>query len=174
MAKAEYSVDNIGHYGLAFDYYTHFTSPIRRYPDMMVHRLLQSYLNNGKSADKTKYADKCKHSSDRERLAAFAERASTKYKMVEFMQDKVGEEFEGVISGLTEWGIYVELIENKVEGMISIKDLDDDFYVFDEKNYCIIGYNTKRRFQLGDELKIIVAAANLQKKQLDFMLVENE
>ena len=170
MAKAIYSTQNIGHYGLAFDYYTHFTSPIRRYPDMMVHRLLQRYLDGGNSVDAKEYEEKCEHSSSREQLAANAERASIKYKQVEFMSDKLGQIFEGVISGITEWGIYVELVENKCEGMIPIRDLDDDFYTMDEKNYCLIGRRFHKKYQLGDEISVIVAKANLDRKQLDFVL----
>lgn len=172
MAKAIYSTTNIGHYGLAFEYYTHFTSPIRRYPDMMVHRLLTRYLDGGRSVSKQLYENKCKHSSDMEQLAASAERASIKYKQVEFMSDKLGQVFDAVISGITEWGLYAEINDNKCEGMIPIRDLDDDFYEFDEKNYCLIGRRNKRRFQLGDALKIKVARANLERKQLDFALVE--
>ncbi len=172
MAKAEYTTENIGHYGLSFEYYTHFTSPIRRYPDVMVHRLLQSYLNGEASKPKAKYEELCKHSSDREQMAANAERQSTKYKQVEFMKDKLGKEFEGVISGVTEWGIYVEISEYKIEGMIRIKDITDDHYFFDEENFCLIGRLYKRKFQLGDKLNVIVEAANLEKKQLDFLLVD--
>jgi ribonuclease R len=170
MAKAAYSTRNIGHYGLSFPFYTHFTSPIRRYPDVMVHRLLERYLDGGKSVNAQKYEDMCKHSSDMENKAANAERSSIKYKQVEFMQDKIGEEFPGVISGVTDWGIYVEL-ENKCEGMVSVNTLDDDFYIFDEKNYCLVGRHTHRIFQLGDEVKVEIAKANLEKKQLDFRLV---
>ena len=172
MAKAEYTTENIGHYGLAFDYYTHFTSPIRRYPDVMVHRLLQAYLDNESSKNKVKYDELCKHSSEQERMAAQAERQSVKYKQVEFMQDKVGKEFEGVISGVTEWGIYVELKEYKTEGMVRIKDITDDHYHFDEENFCIVGRLYKRKFQLGDNVNILVHKANLEKNQLDFMLVD--
>lgn len=172
MAKAVYSTANIGHYGLAFPYYTHFTSPIRRYPDMMVHRLLTRYLDGGRSVNKTHYEDKCKHSSDMEQLAASAERASIKYKQVEFMSDKLGMEFDAVISGITEWGLYAEINENKCEGMIPIRDLDDDYYEFDEKNYCLRGRHKKREYRLGDPVKIKVARANLERKQLDFALVE--
>ena len=170
MAKAVYSTDNIGHYGLAFDYYTHFTSPIRRYPDMMVHRMLERYLSGGKSVEKELYEERCEHSSEMEQLASNAERASIKYKQVEFMSDKLGMVFDGIISGVTEWGIYVELNENKCEGMISVRDLDNDFYIFDDKNYCIVGRRTNRKFQLGDEITVRVAKANLAKKQLDFVL----
>lgn len=172
MAKAVYSTVNIGHYGLAFEYYTHFTSPIRRYPDMMVHRLLTRYLNGGRSVSKQLYEGKCKHSSDMEQLAASAERASIKYKQVEYMSDKLGQVFDAVISGITEWGLYAEINENKCEGMIPIRDLDDDYYEFDEKNYCLRGRRNKRTYSLGDPLKIKVARANLERKQLDFALVE--
>ncbi len=173
MAKAEYSTRNIGHYGLSFDYYTHFTSPIRRYPDMMVHRLLQRYIDGGKSADAKKYEDLCKHSSDMENRSANAERSSIKYKQVEFMSGKIGQVFDGVISGVTEWGLYVELVENKCEGMVPLRELDDDFYIFDEKNYCIIGKRTAKKFQLGDEVKVEIVRANLLKRQLDFMFVKS-
>lgn len=173
MAKAVYSTRNIGHYGLSFEYYTHFTSPIRRYPDVMVHRLLEHYLDGGKSANAVKYEDMCKHSSDMENKAANAERSSIKYKQVEFMQDKIGQEFMGVISGVTDWGIYVEL-ENKCEGMVSVNSLDDDFYIFDEKNYCLIGRHAHRKYQLGDEVKVEITRANLEKKQLDFRLVKDK
>lgn len=172
MAKAIYSTVNIGHYGLAFEYYTHFTSPIRRYPDMMVHRLLTRYLDGGRSVSKQIYESKCDHSSDMEQLAANAERASIKYKQVEYMSDKLGQVFDAVISGITEWGIYAEINENKCEGMIPIRDLDDDFYEFDEKNYCLRGRRNKRTYSLGSPLKIKVARANLERKQLDFALVE--
>lgn len=170
MAKAVYTTDNIGHYGLAFDYYTHFTSPIRRYPDMMVHRLLAHYLAGGKSADKTVYEALCEHSSDMEVRAAEAERASIKYKMVEFMLDKLGEEFDGSISGVTEWGIYVELKETHIEGMVSLRDLDDDYYEFDAEAYCVRGITHGRTFSLGDEVRIRVLRADLARKQLDFQL----
>ncbi|MBD8387946.1 ribonuclease R [Dysgonomonas sp. BGC7] len=173
MAKAIYSTVNIGHYGLAFEYYTHFTSPIRRYPDMMVHRLLTRYLDGGRSVSKQLYEDKCEHSSNMEQLAASAERASIKYKQVEYMSDKLGQVFDAVISGITEWGLYAEINENKCEGMIPIRDLDDDFYEFDEKNYCLRGRRNKRTYSLGDSLKIKVARANLERKQLDFALVED-
>lgn len=172
MAKAIYSTVNIGHYGLAFEYYTHFTSPIRRYPDMMVHRLLTRYMDGGRSVSKQLYESKCEHSSEMEQLAANAERASIKYKQVEYMSDKLGQVFDAVISGITEWGLYAEINENKCEGMIPIRDLDDDFYEFDEKNYCLRGRRNKRTYSLGDPLKIKVARANLERKQLDFALVE--
>lgn len=173
MAKAIYSTVNIGHYGLAFEYYTHFTSPIRRYPDMMVHRLLTRYLEGGRSVSKQLYESKCEHSSEMEQLAASAERASIKYKQVEYMSDKLGQVFDAVISGITEWGLYAEINENKCEGMIPIRDLDDDFYEFDEKNYCLRGRRNKRTYSLGDPLKIKVARANLERKQLDFALIED-
>lgn len=173
MQKARYSVHNIGHYGLAFDYYTHFTSPIRRYPDLLVHRLLTKYLDeDGRSVNELKYEEYCEHSSDMEQIAANAERASIKYKQVEFMSERVGNEYEGVISGVTEWGLYVEINENKCEGMIPIRDLDDDYYEFDEKNYCLRGRRKHGTYSLGDEITIRVARANLEKKQLDFALVE--
>ena len=172
MAKAEYSTENIGHYGLAFEYYTHFTSPIRRYPDMMVHRLLDRYAEGGKSADKNEYEEYCKHCSEMEQLAATAERASIKYKQVEYMQDKVGKTFAGVVSGIQEWGNYVEHNENKCEGMIPIRDLDDDYYSFDEKNYCLIGRKTHKTYQLGDEVVVRVKKTNLDKKQMDFEMLE--
>lgn len=171
MAKAVYSTDNIGHYGLAFDYYTHFTSPIRRYPDMMVHRLLAHYLAGGKSEDKEYYEKLSEHSSDMEARAAEAERASIKYKMVEFMLDKIDREFDGHISGITEWGLYVELEDTKIEGMVSLRDMTDDFYVFDKETYSVTGREHRRTFTLGDEVRIRVARADLARKQLDFELV---
>lgn len=171
MARAVYSTDNIGHYGLAFKHYTHFTSPIRRYPDMMVHRLLTSYLAGEEPANKELTEKLCEHSSKMERLAAEAERASVKYKQVEYMSDKLGKPFEGVISGVTEWGIYVEIIENQCEGMISIRELGDDFYEYDEENYCIRGRTTGRVYTLGDRVTVEVVRADLQKKQLDYRFV---
>jgi len=170
MAKAIYSTKNVGHYGLAFDYYTHFTSPIRRYPDMMVHRLLTRYLANGRSVNTEEWEQYCEHSSDMEQLAAKAERESIKYKQVEFMSERIGQIYNGIISGVTEWGIYVELIENKCEGMIPIRNLDDDYYIFDEKNYCLVGRHHQKRYCLGDEIKIKVVKANLDRKELDFAL----
>lgn len=171
MQKARYSTHNIGHYGLAFDYYTHFTSPIRRYPDQMVHRLLTKYMAGGRTVSQLKYEDLCEHSSEMEQIAANAERASVKYKQVEFMSDRLGQTFDGVISGVTEWGLYVELNENKCEGMIPVRDLDDDYYEFDEKNYCLRGRRTHRVYSLGDAITVKVARANLEKKQLDFAMV---
>ena len=171
MQKARYSTHNIGHYGLAFDYYTHFTSPIRRFPDMMVHRLVTKYLDGGRSVSESKYEDLCDHSSNMEQIAANAERASIKYKQVEFMSERVGQTYDGVISGVTEWGLYVELNENKCEGMIPMRDLDDDYYEFDEKNYCLRGRRKNHIYSLGDAITVKVARANLEKKQLDFALV---
>jgi ribonuclease R len=171
MAKAVYSTHNIGHYGLAFQHYSHFTSPIRRYPDLMVHRLLERYLANGKSVNAEQYEEMCKHCSDMEQLSASAERASIKYKQVEFMSDKIGQSFDGVISGVTEWGFYVEINANKCEGMVPMRDLDDDYYEFDQKNYCLIGRKNKRVYRLGSPVTIQVARANLERKQLDFALL---
>lgn len=168
MSKAIYSTKNVGHYGLAFDYYTHFTSPIRRYPDMMVHRLLEHYLAGGKSANQGELEEECKHCSQMEQVASNAERDSIKYKQVEFMSDKIGKVYDGVISGITEWGLYVEINENKCEGMIPIRELDDDFYELDEKNYRLVGRRTKREYRLGQPVSIQVARANLDRKQLDF------
>lgn len=172
MQKARYSIYNIGHYGLAFDFYTHFTSPIRRYPDLMVHRLLTRYLAGGRTAQADKYEELCEHSSAMEQTAASAERASIKYKQVEFMSERIGNVYDGVISGVTEWGLYVEVNENKCEGMVSMRDLGNDYYEFDEKNYCLIGRRHHRKFSLGDPVKIKVARANLEKKQLDFILAD--
>lgn len=171
MSKAKYSTDNIGHYGLAFDYYSHFTSPIRRYPDVMVHRLLQYYLDGGKSVSEEVYEEKCVHSSTMEGLASNAERDSIKYMQVKYMQDHQDQEFIGVISGVTEWGIYVEIIENKCEGMVRIREIKDDYYTFDEKQYALVGEISKSILQLGDEVVVKVKNADLVKKQLDFHFV---
>lgn len=171
MSKAIYTTDNIGHYGLAFDYYSHFTSPIRRYPDVMVHRLLQHYLDGGKTANAEAYEQKCKHSSDMEYLATSAERDSTKYMQIKFMQDHKDQEFVGVISGVTEWGIYVEIIENKCEGMVRIRDIKGDYYIFDEREYALVGERTKNMFQLGDEVVVMVKDSDLVKRHLDFALL---
>jgi len=173
MMKAKYSTHNIGHYGLAFDYYTHFTSPIRRYPDMMVHRLLTRYQDGGRSANKDHYEELCEHSSDMEQTAQNAERDSIKYKMVEFMADKIGEEFDGHISGIQSYGIYVEIDENHCEGMVPMHDLRGDYYEFDEAHYCLIGRRHHTKYQLGDPVRIKVARANLEKRQLDFTLADD-
>jgi ribonuclease R len=173
MSKAAYTTQNIGHYGLAFDYYSHFTSPIRRYPDVMTHRLLQHYLDGGTTPKSDEYEEKCKHSSQMEELAAKAERASIKYMQIKYMQDHQDMEFEGVISGVTEWGIYVEIKENKCEGMVRIRDIKSDYYIFDEKQYAIIGQSTKRVYQLGDTVTVKVKKADLERKHLDFNLIEH-
>ena len=171
MSKAKYTTDNIGHYGLAFDYYSHFTSPIRRYPDVMVHRLLQFYLDGGKSVDAELYEEKCQHSSNMEGLATNAERDSIKYMQVKYMQDHKDQEFQGVISGVTEWGIYVEIVENKCEGMCRIREIKDDYYTFDDKQYALVGEISKNILQLGDEVVVKVKNADLIKKQLDFHFI---
>ncbi|MFC4665797.1 ribonuclease R [Falsiporphyromonas endometrii] len=171
MAKARYSTENIGHYGLAFDYYTHFTSPIRRYPDLMVHRLLTEYLNGGKSQNQEKYEEACKHCSETELIAAQAERDSIKYKQVEYMQSYLGKVFDGIISGVAEWGLYVELSESHCEGLVPMRSLDNDFYIYDEQNYCLIGRRTKQRYTIGDKVTVKLAAANLERRQIDFELV---
>ncbi len=172
MMKAKYSTHNIGHYGLAFDYYTHFTSPIRRYPDTMVHRLLTKYQDGARSANQEKYEELCEHCSDMEQVAQQAERDSIKYKMVEFMIDKVGEEYDAHISGIQSYGIYCEIDENHCEGMVPMRDLDDDYYDFDEKNYCLVGRRHHHKYQLGDAIRIKVARANMEKRQLDFALAD--
>lgn len=172
MAKAIYTTKSSSHYGLAFDHYTHFTSPIRRYPDVMVHRLLEHYLHGGQSVNAEHYEKMCQHASQMEKRAADAERASVKYKQAEFLQDQIGHIYSGVISGVTEWGMYVEIIENKCEGMIRLRDISDDFYTLDEKNYQIIGQRKKRAYRLGDEVKIRVKNVDLAKKQIDFSLVQ--
>ena len=172
MMKAKYSVHNIGHFGLAFDYYTHFTSPIRRYPDTMVHRLLTRYANGGRSANEKHYEELCEHCSEMELVAQNAERDSIKYKMVEFMADKVGETYDAHISGITSYGIYAEIDENHCEGMIPMRDLGDDYYDFDERNFCLVGRRHHHKYQLGDAIRIQVARADLEKKQLDFTVAE--
>ena len=174
MAKAIYTTQNIGHYGLGFDYYTHFTSPIRRYPDMMVHRLLERYLKGGRTATVEKLEEQCKHSSEMEQLAATAERSSIKYKQVEYMADHLGEVYDGVISGVTEWGLYVEINDNKCEGLVPMRDLADDYYDFDEKNYCLVGRRHNNRYRLGDDVKVQVARAALDRRQLDFVIVDEK
>jgi ribonuclease R/exosome complex exonuclease DIS3/RRP44 len=172
MSKAVYTTQNIGHYGLAFDYYSHFTSPIRRYPDVMTHRLLQHYLDGGNSAKQDIYEEKCKHSSKREELASKAERDSIKYMQVKYMQDHKDEVFNGVITGVTEWGIYVEITKNKCEGMVRIRDIKSDYYIFDEEQYAVVGQSTKNMYQLGDNVKVQVKKTDLERKHLDFNLIE--
>ena len=173
MQKAKYSTQNIGHFGLAFKYYTHFTSPIRRYPDLLVHRLLDRYLTqNARAVNVAKYESLCEHCSAQEQVAANAERASIKYKQVEFMTEHIDEEFDAVISGVTEWGIYAEIVENKCEGMIPLRTLQDDYYEYDDANYCLIGRRHHRKYTIGDPLRIRIVRANLERKQLDFEIVE--
>ena len=171
MAKAIYSTDNIGHYSLAFPYYTHFTSPIRRYPDMMVHRLLTLYLGGGASASKESYEQLCKHCSDREQVAADAERASIKYKLVEYMSERIGEEFVGHISGLTDWGMYVEVEPTKIEGMVPLREITTDFFDFDEENYRLVGRRTRQAYYLGEEVRVRVKNTSLEQKLLDYELI---
>ena len=173
MAKARYDTENLGHYGLAFKYYTHFTSPIRRYPDMLVHRLLASYLEGGESARKETYDKLCKHASEREVVAAEAERASIKYKLVEFMQDKVGYVFGGHVSGLTEWGMYVEVEPTMIEGMVPLRDIKSDFFEFDADHYRLVGRRSKVVYNLGDPVRIRVKKTNLEQKLLDYELIED-
>ena len=174
MAKARYTTAALGHYGLGFESYTHFTSPIRRYPDLMVHRLLTRYLVEGKSpADLADLEGQCEHASEMESLASNAERASIKYKQVEYMLPRLGEQFSGVITGLADWGIYVELEDNKCEGLVPARDLTDDYYVYDEKNFRLVGRHRGRVFSLGDRIEVIVAQADLVRKQLDFALAED-
>ena len=174
MARAVYSTENIGHYGLGFEYYTHFTSPIRRYPDTMVHRLLSRYLENGNSVDKQQFEDYCTHCSNREQLATEAERSSIKYKMTEYMQERIGEEFTGTITGVTEWGVYVSVEPTKIEGMISTHEFTDDYYTFDEKNFCLVGQTFGKKFTLGDAVKVRVKATNLVQKTIDFELITDK
>ena len=178
MARACYSTDNVGHYGLAFPFYTHFTSPIRRYPDMMVHRLLTHYLeafNSGhkleKMPDKATYEQWCEYSSAREQVATDAERASIKYKLTEFMQDKIGQEFDGTVSGVTEWGMYVEIEPSKVEGMVSLKAIKEDYFVFDEEKYRVVGRHSGKTFTLGDKVRVRVLRASMEQKQIDYELI---
>jgi ribonuclease R len=167
MSKAIYSTKKSGHYGLAFEYYSHFTSPIRRYPDLMAHRLLFDYLNGGKSANQEEYEMMCKQSSSMEQKAADAERASIKYKQVEYIKDFVGQTFDGIISGVTDWGMYVEITQYKCEGLIKLANIHDDYYEFDERNLCIIGRSTRKKYQLGDIIRVTVAAADMVKRQID-------
>jgi len=171
MAKAFYTTDNIGHYGLAFDYYSHFTSPIRRYPDLIVHRLLEQYINGGNSVDKEITEKTCKHCSEMEKVASRAERDSIKYMQVKFLQNKIGDTYDGVISGVTEWGLYIEITKNKCEGLVKVSSIKDDHYIYDEKKYALIGYRTKASYQLGQKVKIKIQRADLERKQMDFILV---
>jgi ribonuclease R/exosome complex exonuclease DIS3/RRP44 len=172
MSKAVYSTQNIGHYGLAFDYYSHFTSPIRRYPDVMVHRLLQHYLDQKPSVKSDEYEERCVHCSNREVLAASAERDSIKYMQVKFMQRYVGDTFLGVVSGVTDWGVFVELEENKCEGMVRIRDFKDDVYYFDQAQYALVGQRTQQQIQLGEKVKVMIKSADLDKRQIDLTFIE--
>ncbi|MCU0369919.1 MAG: RNB domain-containing ribonuclease, partial [Bacteroidales bacterium] len=174
MAKAIYSTVNIGHYGLGFKFYTHFTSPIRRYPDLMVHRLLDSYLKGGNSVGQEEYEKKCEHSSDMERKAVEAERSSVKYRQAEYLLDKIGQEFYGLISGVSKWGIYVELVESKCEGMVRLRDLADDYYFLDEENYQVIGQRNGYRYKLGDRVRIRVKKIDLSRKEMDFQIINEK
>jgi len=171
MAKAVYTTNNIGHYGLAFDYYSHFTSPIRRYPDLIVHRLLDEYVGDGPSVDKEAIEKICKHCSEMEKVSSRAERDSIKYMQVKFLKNKIGSIYEGVISGVTEWGLYIEITENKCEGLVKVSSIKNDHYVFDEKKYALIGYRSKSSYQLGQKVKIKIQRADLERKQMDFILV---
>jgi ribonuclease R len=174
MAKAVYTTENIGHYGLAFDYYTHFTSPIRRYPDVLVHRLLDHYLKGGKTVGQNEYEEMCQHASNMEIKASEAERASIKYKQVQYLEDKKGMTFDGIISGVTEWGFYVELTESKCEGLVRLRDIGNDYYEFDEQNYCILGHRTGVVFRLGDAIKVVIKNTDLVRKQIDFLLADHD
>jgi ribonuclease R len=172
MAKAVYSTVNIGHYGLGFRYYTHFTSPIRRYPDLMVHRLITKYFDNGSSVSQEEFEDMCEHCSDMERKAIDAERASVKLKQVEYLADKIGQEFDGLISGVSKWGIFVELVETKSEGMVRLRDLSDDYYYLDEENYQVIGQRYNRQYKLGDKVRVRIKKIDLSRKEMDFEMIE--
>jgi len=173
MAKAKYTTEAKGHFGLAFDHYTHFTSPIRRYPDMMVHRLLQHYLDHGASVNKKEFEERCLHSSEREKRAADAERASIKYKQVEFMASAENRAYDGLITGVTEWGLYVEIIETKCEGMIRMSDMDDDFYEYDEKHYRVVGRKNRKTFTLGDKIEVRVKKTDIDKRLIDLVLADH-
>ena len=171
MAKAIYTTNNIGHYGLAFKHYSHFTSPIRRYPDLIVHRLLDKYLGGGESANKDVFEKICKHCSEMEKVSSRAERDSIKFMQVKFLKNKIGFVYDGVISGVTEWGLYIEITENKCEGLVKVSSIKDDHYIFDEKKYALIGYRTKSSYQIGQKVKIKIQRADLERRQMDFILV---